>query len=84
MAHRDLASRLHVPNALKADKPNPREWPEGEVLTCVSNVCSRGNCRRDVLPQSLAGCDPMYGPAVRCKRFSSIRQMRSCINVSGL
>ena len=27
---------------------------------------------------------PMYGPAVRCKRFSSIRQMRSCINVSDL
>src|SRR5262249_5761406 len=26
----------------------------------------------------------MYGPAVRCKRFSSIWQMRSCINVSGL
>jgi hypothetical protein len=23
--------------------------PEGEVLRCVSNVCSRGNCRRDVL-----------------------------------
>src|SRR5882672_379707 len=23
--------------------------PEGEVLTCVSNVCSRGNCGRDVL-----------------------------------
>ena len=27
---------------------------------------------------------PMYGPAVRCKRFSSIRQIWSCINVSGL
>ncbi len=26
----------------------------------------------------------MYGPAVRCKRFSSIQQIRSCINVSGL
>jgi hypothetical protein len=26
----------------------------------------------------------MYGPAVRCKRISSIRQLRSCINVSGL
>jgi hypothetical protein len=26
----------------------------------------------------------MYGPAVRCKRFSSIRQIWSCINVSGL
>jgi hypothetical protein len=26
----------------------------------------------------------MYGPAVRCKRFSSIPAMRSCINVSGL
>jgi Family of unknown function (DUF5681) len=27
---------------------------------------------------------PMYGPAVRCKRISSIWLMRSCINVSGL
>jgi hypothetical protein len=26
----------------------------------------------------------MYGPAVRCKRFLSIWQSRSCINVSGL
>jgi len=26
----------------------------------------------------------MYGPAVRCKRFSSIWRQRSCINVSGL
>src|SRR5262249_42300358 len=27
---------------------------------------------------------PMYGPAVRCKRFSSIWQTWPCINVSGL
>lgn len=27
---------------------------------------------------------PMYGPAVRCKSFEFIRQVRSCINVSGL
>jgi hypothetical protein len=26
----------------------------------------------------------MYGPAARCKRFSSICRLRSCINVSGL
>jgi hypothetical protein len=26
----------------------------GEVLTCVSNVCSRGNCRRDVLDLSFS------------------------------
>jgi len=26
----------------------------------------------------------MYGPAVRCKKISSIWLMRSCINVSGL
>jgi hypothetical protein len=28
--------------------------------------------------------DPMYGPAVRCKRTSSSGGKRSCINVSGL
>jgi hypothetical protein len=28
-------------------------WPEGEVLTCVSNVGSQGNCGRDVLALSL-------------------------------
>jgi len=28
--------------------------------------------------------DPLYGPAVRCKKISSIWVMRSCINVSGL
>jgi hypothetical protein len=33
-------------------------WPEGEVLTCVSNVCSRGNCRRDVLALGLTGLTP--------------------------
>jgi streptomycin 6-kinase len=33
---------------------------------------------------SLAELTQMYGPAVRCKRFSSIWQIRSCINVSGL
>jgi hypothetical protein len=27
--------------------------PEGEVLTCVSNVCSPRNCGRDVLALSL-------------------------------
>jgi hypothetical protein len=32
MAHRDLASRIHVRNALKADKPEPTRMtvrPEG-------------------------------------------------------
>jgi hypothetical protein len=33
-------------------------WPEGEVLTCVRNVCSLGNCGRDVLALSLTGFDP--------------------------
>jgi hypothetical protein len=29
--------------------------------------------------------DPMYGPAVRCKRtFIELADVRSCINVSGL
>src|SRR6266446_1581376 len=28
--------------------------------------------------------DPMYGPAVRCKKISSNWRRRSCINVSGL
>src|ERR1700694_239600 len=28
--------------------------------------------------------DPLYGRAVRCKRFSSSWRQRSCINVSGL
>jgi hypothetical protein len=39
------------------------------------------NCLRR---SSTGACDPLYGPAVWCKRFSSIRQIRSCINVSGL
>jgi hypothetical protein len=34
--------------------------------------------------QAEAAYTKMYGPAARCKRFSSIRQMRSRINVSGL
>jgi hypothetical protein len=32
-----------------------RNRPEGEVPTCVGNVCSRGNCGRDVLALSLTG-----------------------------
>jgi hypothetical protein len=28
--------------------------------------------------------DPFYGPAARCKSFSSSWRQRSCINVSGL
>jgi hypothetical protein len=28
--------------------------------------------------------DPMYGPAVRRKRFVGLAALRSCINVSGL
>jgi hypothetical protein len=32
-----------------------------------------------------AAFDPMYGPAVRCKRtFIELADVRSCINVSGL
>jgi hypothetical protein len=31
-----------------------------------------------------AGPDPMYGPAVRCKKIRRIGGERSCINVSGL
>ena len=34
-------------------------------------------------PISVAN-DPMYGPAVRCKKISSNWRRRSCINVSGL
>jgi hypothetical protein len=33
----------------------------------------------------LSHFDPMYGPAVRCKRtFIELADVRSCINVSGL
>ena len=32
---------------------------EGEVLTCVRNVCSLGSCGRDVLALSLTGFDPI-------------------------
>jgi hypothetical protein len=35
-------------------------------------------------PAGSVANDPMYGPAVRCKRLSSIQQIWSCINVSGL
>jgi len=31
-----------------------------------------------------AHIDPMYGPAVRSKKISTIRRWRSCINVSDL
>jgi len=37
-----------------------------------------------MLALSSSQFDPMYGPAVRCKRFSSSYRQRSCINVSGL
>src|SRR6266404_7340566 len=44
---------------------------------------NQGQSGDHVLALSFSGFDPMYGPAVRCKRFSSIWQMRSCINVCG-
>ena len=31
-----------------------------------------------------SACDPMYGPAVRCKKALRVGDVRSCINVSGL
>ena len=32
----------------------------------------------------MTASDPMYGPAVRCKKTSPSGDVRSCINVSGL
>ena len=63
----------------------------------TSQAASRG-CRQRKSPYSvrfwasrtlnrhrrMTESDPMYGPAVRCKRTSSSGRMRSCINVSGL
>ena len=61
-----------------------RYWPQAAVERCllfrrcqwISRHLANGP-RPPVLTQ-------MYGPAACCKRFSSIRQLRSCINVSGL
>jgi hypothetical protein len=54
--------------------------------------CRRGRCSKSAAisgtPAVALTCSGRrlvtYGPAVRRKRFSSIRQIRSCINVSGL
>jgi hypothetical protein len=54
------------------------------MLTSVSNVCSQGNCRRDVLAPSLTGFDPNVWSGRAVQEVSSIWRMRSCINVSGL
>jgi hypothetical protein len=47
-----------------------RSWGGPDIDQTTDRIASNAN-------------DPMYGPAVRCKRISSIWQ-RSCINVSGL
>jgi len=40
---------------------------------------------RGVASSASVASDPMYGPAVRCKRtFIELADVRSCINVSGL
>jgi hypothetical protein len=44
----------------------------------------RGQGGHSVSAAAMLANDPMYGPAVRRKRVSSIWRMRSCINVSGL
>src|SRR5262245_4344426 len=56
---------------------------------CAAESASRYRLGSLLAMRSVVSClycinDPMYGPAVRCKRFHRLWQMRSCINVSGL
>jgi hypothetical protein len=46
--------------------------------------CCQGISRHPANGPKMSRLTPMYGPTVRCKRFSSIWQVRSCINVYGL
>jgi hypothetical protein len=58
-------------------------WPgEGRKLRQLSEPSGR----KGVAGSKVLGLKMtlMYGPAVRGKRFRQLRQMRSCINVSGL
>jgi len=52
----------------------------------MSPVCPLSGVKRTLSNEALLSAyDPMYGPAVRCKRtFIELADVRSCINVSGL
>jgi hypothetical protein len=67
------APSIHGPRpAVRCDAAISRL--SGEHRTPCGRGCGGGTTR----------LTRMYGPAVRCKGISSIWQMRSCINVSGL
>src|SRR5882672_4437479 len=44
-------------------------WHETDMPTALRDVRSQGQTGKHILALSFSGFDPMYGPAVRCKRF---------------
>jgi len=72
------ASRLLPPRS-GLERSDFVPWPEGEVLTCVSNVCSPRNCGRDVLALSLTGfvlCAGFRMPAMNDGAESAVAGVR--------
>jgi len=55
------------------------------VVSCEKAICLELEAKRNCLARPRNDAfDPMYGPAVRCKRLRRDSGERSCINVSGL
>ena len=48
-----------------------RLWHETDMPKYLGDVRCWVNSGKHLLAASISGFDPMYGPAVRCKRFSS-------------
>jgi hypothetical protein len=51
--------------------PRVRKWHETDMPKYLGDVRCWVNSGKHLLSLSFSGFDPMYGPAVRCKRFSS-------------
>jgi len=75
-----MAGSSPLLKASKAERKFPAHAAAPTLLARADEVIDLGS----VLQCMSLVMTRMYGPAVRCKRFSSIRRMRSCINVSGL
>jgi putative ABC transport system substrate-binding protein len=74
---------LTVPDKLLAIADELSNRAEArEITAAIAGAADQNGLQQRRLKWGLH--DPMYGPAVRGKRFSSIWLMRSCINVSGL
>jgi len=77
------ASRLLLPRS-GLERSDFVRWPIGEVSARRFDVCFVGHSQPELLTLSFSHFDPNVWSSRALQEVSSIRQMRSCINVSGL